>query len=155
MCFSFNTLVSLICWFLMVSTFGQSKVHTLPCLLKVSANINGRRVSGGACAMCIHSEWGPPTTWGIFKENSKIEWIYLKASLSYDGKEPRPGWVHSQHSGGSFTNFELTDLVQKLHCACIMKIWNVECWMCSYRKNLADLGSVVWCAQHVPFNGWT
>ena len=57
--------------------------------------------------------------------------------LSYDGSEPRPG---AGHSGGSFTNLKLTDLVQKLHCACIMKIGNVEC---AYRKNLADLGSVV------------
>ena len=39
--------------------------------------------------------------------------------------------------------FKLADLVQKLHCACIMKIGNVSMSALSapYRKNLADLGS--------------
>ena len=59
----------------------------------------------------------------LFKD-SKVSWIFLKASLSYDGRLPRPG---AAHPGGSFTNLKLTDLVQKLYCACIMKIWNVEC----------------------------
>ena len=52
-------------------------------------------------------------------------------SLSYWGC----GWV--------VYKFKLADLVQKLHCACIMKIGNVSMSALSapYRKNLADLGS--------------
>ena len=50
-----------------------------------------------------------------------------------------PGWGW----GWVVYKFKLADLVQKLHCACIMKIGNVSMSALSapYRKNLADLGS--------------
>ena len=52
---------------------------------------------------------------------------------------PSAGWL----AGWVVYKFKLADLVQKLHCACIMKIGNVSMSALSapYRKNLADLGS--------------
>ena len=61
------------------------------------------------------------------------------ASLHHETSSAPPSSV----AGWVVYKFKLADLVQKLHCACIMKIGNVSMSALSapYRKNLADLGS--------------
>ena len=61
------------------------------------------------------------------------------ASLHHETSSAPPSSV----AGWVVYKFKLADLVQKLHCACIMKIGNVSMSAQSapYRKNLADLGS--------------
>ena len=61
------------------------------------------------------------------------------ASLHHETSSAPPSSV----AGWVVYKFKLADLVQKLYCACIMKIGNVSMSALSapYRKNLADLGS--------------